>query len=369
MNLITRTFKNLTDILQGKREFVDISKYRFICYSIAFIHVFITIRFYSVGYTILYIYNLASILFYLYIGTFLTRQGKFYTIYLCTFFEILLHSTLATLLAGWGWGYMIYVLALMPVSFYLAYSLPQFGRSLSKPFLFNFVAICIFILTRIMCDYIDPIYTNHKYDPNLTVAYNLNALVSCTMLILFSLLFIIEIRRNEIRLESQNSMLEAVSSKDPLTGLLNRRSMNKHLNAAFELAKTKGKLFTVIIADIDDFKKVNDTYGHNVGDDVLINVSNIITSNIPPDAHVCRWGGEEILILIPNTIETAIPVAEKIRESISESITRAEETAIHITMTFGIAEYIPGFSMTKLISMADDNLYKGKKDGKNRVVA
>ena len=125
----------------------------------------------------------------------------------------------------------------------------------------------------------------------------------------------------------------------------------------------------MIIGDIDDFKKVNDTYGHNIGDDVLVNVAEIITSQIPEDAYVCRWGGEEILILIHDPAQTAVSIAEKIRNKIAESITQTEDIPIHITMTFGIAEYIPGLSITKLISVADDNLYKGKKDGKNRVVA
>jgi len=357
------------DILYGRKEFSDVNKYSFICYSIAFVHVAITIRFFSLNYTILYIYNFLSVIFYLVIGTFLPKRGKFYAIYLCSYCEILFHSSLATLLAGWGWGYMIYTLALIPVAFYLAYSLPQFGRSMAKPFIFTFIAMCAFILTRIMCDYITPIYTYRKYDRNLTLAYNLNASVSFLMLIFFSILFTIEIRRNEIRLESQNHILEDVSSKDPLTGLLNRRSMDKHLNDALELSRSKGNRFSVIIGDIDDFKKVNDTYGHNIGDDVLVNVAKIITSQIPEDAYVCRWGGEEILILIHDPAQTAISIAEKIRNKIAESIIQTEDVPIHITMTFGIAEYIPGLSITKLISVADDNLYKGKKDGKNRVVA
>lgn len=369
MKGLIRHFHNLIDILNGKRELSDTGKYSFLCYAIAFIHVCITIRFYSLDYTILYIYNFLSIIFYVAIGSTLPKKGKFYAVYLCAFCEILLHSTLASLLAGWGWGYMIYALAMVPVAFYLAYSLPEFGRSMAKPFVFTFITMCIFMLTKIFCSYIDPIYNNLKYDKNLTIAYNLNALVAFLMLIFFSILFTIEIRRNEIRLESQNELLKSVSSKDPLTGLLNRRSMDKHLTAAIDLAKSKGHIFSVIIADIDDFKKVNDTYGHNIGDDVLVHVANIITSHIPEDAKVCRWGGEEILILIHDSAKATIPIAEKLRKEIASSATRTDDTDLCITMTFGVAEYVPGLPITKLISIADDNLYKGKKDGKNRVVA
>lgn len=369
MNLFRRFIKNLTDVLTGKRILPDVYKYRCICYAFAFVHIAITVRFYSLHYTILYVYNFLSVIFYLVIGTVLPNKEKFYTAYLCCFIEILIHSPLATLLAGWEWGYMIYILALIPVAFYLSYSTVQFGRNMVKPFVFTFIAMCIFILTRILSVYIEPIYTWRIYDKNLTIAYNLNSGLAFLMLILFSVLFTIEIQRNEARLESQNRILSDVSSKDPLTGLLNRRSMDIHLNEALELFKSKGKVFSVIIGDIDDFKMVNDTYGHTVGDEVLINVANIICSNIPEDAKVCRWGGEEILILIHSSVQTAAPIAENIRKAISNSRTQAGDAVIGITMTFGMAEYQSGYAMTKLISAADKNLYKGKNEGKNRVVA
>lgn len=369
MNAFMRQIKDLMDMLNGKRVLSDRIKYRFICYALAFVHVAITVRFFSLNYTILYIYNFLSIIFYLVIGTVLPKREQYYAAYLCSYCEILFHSVFATLLAGWEWGYMIYILALIPVAFYLAYSTPQFGRSAAKPFLFSFIAMCVFILTRVFSVYIEPIYTWRKFDQNLTIAYNLNCGLAILMLIYFSVLFTVEIRRNEIQLESQNEILTAISSKDPLTGLLNRRSMDIHLMEAVNIAKTKGKLFSVIIGDIDDFKKVNDTYGHNVGDDVLINVSNIIRSQIPEDAVVCRWGGEEILILIHDKSNAAFSVAEGIRKAIGASETKSEDISIHITMTFGIAEYTPGLSLTKLVSIADDNLYKGKNEGKDKVVA
>lgn len=369
MNVCKKFIKNLTDVLTGKRILPDVYKYRFICYALAFVHIAITVRFYSLDYTILYIYNFLSVIFYLVIGTVLPKRKNFFAAYLCCFIEILIHSPLATLLAGWEWGYMIYILALIPVAFYLSYSTVQFGRSAVKPFIFTFIAMCVFILTRILSVYIEPIYTRRIYDKNLTIAYNLNSGLAFLTLIFFSVLFTIEIQRNEARLESQNRILSDVSSKDPLTGLLNRRSMDVHLKEAVEIFKNKGKGFSVIIGDIDDFKMVNDTYGHNVGDEVLIHVANIICSNIPEDAKVCRWGGEEILILVHSDAKTAAPVAETIRKAISQSRIRAGDTVIRITMTFGMAEYQPGYAIPKLISVADKNLYKGKNEGKNRVVA
>ncbi len=367
-----KSIENISDILQGRRILYDSDKYRFLSYSLAVVHAIICLRFLLLDYTILYIFNFVSAILYLYLGTVLTKQEKYFEIFLFSYCEILIHSVTASILAGWDWGFMIYILAIIPVAFYLAYSLPNLHHSLKMPFLFSYIAMCVFVVTIFLCDAIDPIYTFRKYDVELTIAYAFNSLVAFVMLIIFSIFFVIEIRRNEIKLESQFDTLQSVSSIDPLTKLLNRRSMDAHLSDAMDIAKTKGHRFSLIIGDIDNFKKINDTYGHNVGDEILINVANTIVTNAPDNAHVCRWGGEEILILVRSTLDDAVPVAEKMREQIEKMVTYTEidkeDIPIRITMTFGVAEYVPGFGIPKLVAIADDNLYRGKKEGKNRVV-
>lgn len=372
MESTKKSIENISDILQGRRILYDSDKYRFLSYSLAIVHAIICLRFFLLDYTILYIFNFVSSILYFYLGTILTKQEKYFEIFLFSYCEILIHSVTASILAGWDWGFMIYILAIIPVAFYLAYSLSNLRHSLKMPFLFSYIAMCAFIVTIFLCDSIEPIYTYRKYDVELTIAYAFNSLVAFVMLIIFSLFFVIEIRRNEIKLESQFSTLQSVSSVDPLTKLLNRRSMDVHLSEAMDIAKTKGHRFSLIIGDIDNFKKINDTYGHNVGDEILINVANTIVANAPGNAHVCRWGGEEILILVRSTLDDAVPVAEKMREQIEKMVTYTEidkeDIPIRITMTFGVAEYVPGFGIPKLVAIADDNLYRGKREGKNRVV-
>ncbi len=367
-----KSIENISDILQGRRVLYDSDKYRFLSYSLGVVHAIICLRFFLLDYTILYIFNFVSSILYFYLGTILTKQEKYLEIFLFSYCEVITHSVLASILAGWDWGFMIYILAIIPVAFYLAYSLPNLHHSLKMPFLFSYIAMCVFVVTIFLCDAIDPIYTYRKYDVELTIAYAFNSLVAFVMLIIFSLFFVIEIRRNELKLESQFSTLQSVSSRDPLTKLLNRRSMDVHLSEAMDIAKAKGHRFSLIIGDIDNFKKINDTYGHNVGDEILINVANTIVSNAPGNAQVCRWGGEEILILVRSTIDDAVPVAEKMREQIEKMVTYTEidkeDIPIRITMTFGVAEYVPGFGIPKLVAIADDNLYRGKKEGKNRVI-
>ena len=119
------------------------------------------------------------------------------------------------------------------------------------------------------------------------------------------------------RLEQENLELEELARFDPLTHLFNRRSMHEVLHRAMNEVVGSGETFCLIMADIDDFKKINDTYGHDCGDEVLIAISGIISSNVRENDFVCRWGGEEILILLRAELDTAKRVAERVREEIA----------------------------------------------------
>ena len=163
-------------------------------------------------------------------------------------------------------------------------------------------------------------------------------------------------------------MLGNIASQDPLTGLLNRRAMEPHLTQAKTCAEEHGKLFSLIICDIDDFKKVNDIYGHAIGDQVLKDVSSTFKANLRDSDYACRWGGEEFLMLIPGNLEVAVSIAERLRSEVSKLGFESEHGNFSITMTFGVCEYITGYRIEKLIKIADDNLYEGKRNGKNQVV-
>lgn len=368
MNEPHENFRILREIFSGRLQLANVKKYSFLCYSLSVIHLLIMLRFLSLDYTILYVYNFFSVVLYLVLGTLVPRLENFFSIYLCAYFEIILHSTLASILAGWDWGFPTYTLALIPVSFYLAYSLPHFKRSMVMPVCFSVLDMALFLFVKSVCFYVQPIYYVHNTAENLTFSYCFNAAIAFIMLTIFSGFFSMDIRHNELGLEAQKAALEIASTHDPLTRLLNRRSMDEHLEKALSDALESNMHFTLALGDIDDFKRVNDTYGHNVGDEVLVHVSSIIFSNIADGGAVCRWGGEEILILIPETGENAYLQVEKIRRQIMDSQIKSKDEAIHITMTFGLSEYSTGSDIQKLISIADENLYKGKGNGKNQVV-
>lgn len=369
MDGLRQLFQNMQSILTGEKTVSELDKYRFISVVLAFIHIALCICFYLYEYPILFIYNIFAVILYLIMGFRFTALREYALMYYCCYAEITFFSSFATLLAGWDWGFMIYLIALTPVSFYLAYSSPQFGHGIKKPFFFASLSMVVFVITRILSTRITPLYTERIFDQHMTLMYSVNAIISFFALLLFSILFTIEIRQNEIRLEEQYSLLESVSSKDPLTGLFNRRSMDKYLITALEQSKGDGLVFSVILGDIDDFKRVNDTYGHNIGDQVLIQVAKTISENASEGCRVCRWGGEEILIFIPENETVTYEVAEKIRQSIEQIRVPFSADYVSVTMTFGIAEYSPGLPFNKLVSIADNRLYYGKRHGKNQVVS
>ncbi len=368
-----KSFKQLSQtiqsILTGEKQISERGKYRFICMALAFVHILLTIRFYFLEYTILFLYNILAIALYLVLGLYFSEKKKYAWLYYGCYIEITFFGAFATLLAGWNWGFMIYLIALTPVSFYLAYSSPLFGHNIKKPFFFVLITMLVFVVTRVLSDHFKPIYTKLDFDTNLTLSYSVNAIIAFLGLLLFSVLFTIEIRQNEIRLEEQYRLLETVSSKDPLTGLINRRIMDQSLLKAVDQSKESGLVFSVILGDIDDFKRVNDTYGHNIGDQVLVQVADTITQNCTEGCRICRWGGEEILIYVPENEIITKGIAEKIRQSIEKIRVATDTDTVSVTMTFGMAEYSPGLPLNKLVSIADNRLYYGKEHGKNQVIS
>ncbi|MGC9097857.1 MAG: GGDEF domain-containing protein [Dictyoglomus sp.] len=175
-----------------------------------------------------------------------------------------------------------------------------------------------------------------------------------------------EMYKKNLELSNLNKKLEELSIKDDLTGLYNRRKMDQELEKCLYIWERYNRPFSIIIIDIDDFKKINDTYGHLIGDMVLEKISKIIRENIRKSDIASRWGGEEFLILLPETnLQNATLVAEAFRRKIEEANFGIDEK---ITVSVGVANIENNESIDSLIQRADKNLYKAKEYGKNKVV-
>lgn len=370
---LKRFTKYVKDVWNGDRIPSQENKFKALCVVLGIIHLYLAIFFFMTEIYILSLYNICSAIYYISSGTKIKHNSDFYKLFVTTYIEVTAFAVLSTVLIGWNYGFMLYVIVLSPVSFFMTYALPGQKRSLSTPALFSMISLLVFITTRIHWESSGIIIAGTATDKMITLTYNLNCIISFFAVIILSVFFSQEIRLREKELEKRNSQLSDISSVDPLTGLYNRRSMDKFLDEAVALVKENGQLFTVTIGDIDNFKMVNDIHGHNVGDDVLMMVAKTIKETLPEKSTLCRWGGEEFLIMLPVPEADAIPVIESVRYAISQQIVPVEKKDgylnLSVTMTFGMSQYIHGFNIEKIISIADENLYKGKSNGKNRVVS
>ncbi len=162
---------------------------------------------------------------------------------------------------------------------------------------------------------------------------------------------------------------ETLYNRDPLTGARNRVTMLSDLRRLLELAQRGVQESLICIMDIDLFKSVNDTYGHQSGDQVLVSVVEYILGHIRPYDKIYRYGGEEFLIVMPHTdLETSQIVVERIREGLSMlTATYNEGEEIRVTASFGIAPLSPKLTVEESIDRADQALYRSKEGGRNRV--
>lgn len=175
------------------------------------------------------------------------------------------------------------------------------------------------------------------------------------------------VRDVTVRKEVQKK-LEEMAWYDHLTGLLNRRSIMEKIEQEIIRYERSRIPFTLLLMDIDYFKKINDRFGHDYGDYVLCEVSKTLENNLRKQDLCSRWGGEEFLIFLPETVEDGgVISAEKIRKEIASLYCRHRKKEINITVTIGVAEY-KGRTLDECIKKADQALYKGKKSGRNCVI-
>jgi two-component system sensor histidine kinase EvgS len=168
-------------------------------------------------------------------------------------------------------------------------------------------------------------------------------------------------------LVEKNRLLEQISTTDPLTQVYNRLKMNTMLHTEIQRVKRYGGMFSVLMLDLDHFKKVNDTHDHPVGDQVLLQFVDRVRECLRSTDALGRWGGEEFIVLCPETnLRSALLVADNLRRQIE---TAAFETIGHQTVSVGVTAYQPGDTQESIVSRADQALYFAKESGRNRVAS
>lgn len=192
------------------------------------------------------------------------------------------------------------------------------------------------------------------------------SLVLCTLLVAFSY-YLIAISIDQTKRQQQ---LELTSRTDSLTGLYNRRHIEERIQEEYEQYQKTGVKFALLIADIDFFKVINDRYGHVCGDYLLQAVSEDLRKSVREYDIVSRWGGDEFLLLLPNTNEEeAVGLAQRISKMVEKRRYSYENQTLSVTLTLGVSIIRSDDTVGNIIKKADDVMYQGKRAGRNCVIS
>lgn len=335
-------------------------RYRIIYLTGAVIHTFFMVLFVNIKLDILVGFNIASILLYI-LGAVFIKNNRWSSLWIVLFYmEIVTHAVLCGILLNWSYGFSLYSLMVIPVSYYMAYMDPN----IKKPAVFSTILTFINIVLMTLTDFVATGDELIK-DPALAQTISAFNFVICSIIIaIFASIYLYEMNNSMNDLREKNEELNFLANYDALTKLRNRH----HISDVFHIYEKNTAPYCVILGDIDDFKRINDTYSHDCGDKVLITVADVIKNNVGDRGVVCRWGGEEILIIVSGNNEECLDLIERIRLTIQNQHLSFNRREINVTMTFGFADYSEDMSIEKLVSIADKRLYHGKRNGKNQVV-
>ena len=227
----------------------------------------------------------------------------------------------------------------------------------------------VFLIALLIAEYLLPLDT--AIGPRasvLIIVINICGQVASASLEAYS--YSLKYTRNEEKIIQYNKKLEDMVSTDALTTLWNRRAMNEHLSLLENSFRKHQKNFAVAIMDIDFFKKVNDTYGHGMGDYVLKSLAAILKETMEGKGSVARWGGEEFLLTFEGMrYDAAVEMIDQLRERIAQEEFAFKDVKLHLTITGGIEDYAMADSIDAVITKADERLYRGKTGGRNRIVS
>ena len=260
---------------------------------------------------------------------------------------------------GWSAGLQNYFIIILMLCFFGSY-----GKSVYKFIASGFVLV-IRIIIIMLFGKMDSLVAHSLLIDKLLQIVNISAVFLA--IIYISYIFSKSEKESEEKLMKYNDQLKREANTDRLTGLYNRRRALEYLE---EMIETQGDSpISVAMGDIDFFKRVNDTYGHDIGDEVLKSVASIMKRVCTENAFVARWGGEEFLIIFTDCNgDKAFATVEDLRREIQHNSIKVADNEIKITMTFGLSEYDFDKNAQAAIKEADERLYQGKANGRNQVV-
>ncbi len=260
---------------------------------------------------------------------------------------------------GWGSGTQHFLTLLLILTFFNIYASPA-----EK--IVSFVLILVYRVGLYAWSQNHPAVYEMDHAAN-TVYQTVNTVFFFLMMAVLCIVFSSGVQDTERELRIRNQMLYKEAGTDPLTGLPNRRAMVEEIERYLE--HNSDQPFSVAIADIDFFKKINDTYGHKYGDYTLVKLTELFTQHSGGRYSVCRWGGEEFCFFLPGlNLDEAGAVMTDLCFAVEKMQLQFEEQPVSVTITIGVEENDFSSPMDELIRSADEKLYMGKNAGRNRVV-
>lgn len=328
--------------------------YSKIIYLAIFSHASFILIFFGLSVPPLIIYNFFSVLFYL-LMLYVVHKEQFRFAVGAIHLEVCLFAIVGTLVLGWDVGLWMYLVSMMS----LTYFCPYVHRII--PYLYSLLEIIIFLILKIYESSIVPMA--QLSDQITLMLFIYDALASFFIILYASYTSKVSAVVGKTALIQENDQLSTLANYDELTGLLNRRALLHYL-------EEDHRAFTVVMGDIDDFKKINDTWGHACGDYVLVSLAKLLNEQFGKQVQICRWGGEEFVLLFVE--QSIIEVAEQMQEfcvKVADTKFRFENHEFHITLTFGISSEEEHLTREELIAIADHRMYEGKMQGKNQVIS
>ncbi|MBS7009955.1 GGDEF domain-containing protein [Anaerostipes sp.] len=318
-------------------------------------HLSYVVIFAVTGIVELAVYNAASVCFYCVMGI-ITERGYYRAAVASIHLEVCLFVIVSTVAAGWEIGTPAYLMAMISLTYFCPFKHKQI------PYLFAGLEIFVFLALKLYTSFVCPGLS--AVDDSWTVWISVYSFCACFTIILYAAVsskLSAAVSRQE--LQDENRSLTTIANYDQLTGLLSRY-------AFLERMKKNSKTSSILaLSDIDDFKLVNDTWGHSCGDRILSEAAEFVRSFLGREAEVCRWGGEEFVYLFQDmSMEQVLEKLQQLCEAVAEHSFCHDENNLHITMTFGVSLVEEGVSPEEAIALADSQMYHGKACGKNCVV-
>ena len=355
MGLVSLINKDIKAENENKRVIVTLR----VLYIIVFLAFVLDVCFAGIDVVKMYtvkIAVLAVVIIVLFIYTYFskTKPSLF-----CFMIFLFLWSLMMMPCFGWRAGMQNYFIIILMLCFFAMH-----GRNLYKFIYAGFVLI-VRILTIVLLSGIKSDVEISDMNDKFLQITNISAVF--ISIIFISYMFSRKENEAENKLMKYNDQLKKEASTDQLTGLNNRRKAREYLT---RLKKEEvSTAVSVAMGDIDFFKKVNDTYGHDAGDEVLKFVAKTMVDNCRTTAFISRWGGEEFLLIFPDCNgDQAFIILERLRNKIQKETIVVGDNKIKITMTFGLTEYNYSKDEELAIKEADEKLYIGKSNGRNQMV-